>query len=78
MSASPTIPDVALSQDLHKELRRVASKLSNATDERDELILKAYREGASLREIANLLGINHVTVRNIIIKRTGKDPGEIR
>lgn len=68
----------SLTSILHKELRRVAAKLSNATEERDELILRAYREGASLREIATLLNVNHVTVRNILIKRTGKDPGDIR
>lgn len=61
-----------------KELQRVASRLSNATNERDALIVKAYRDGASLREIAQLLGVNHVTVRNIIIKQTGRNPDEIR
>lgn len=67
-----------MSAEQRKELLRVAGRLSNATTERDALIVKAYREGASLREIANLLGINHVTVRNIIKKQTGQDPGEIR
>lgn len=74
----PTLPEVAIGQDLIRELRRVAAKLDKTTDERDELILRAYENGASLREIATNLGVNHVTVRNIIIKRTGKDPSDIR
>ena len=36
--------------------------------ERDRLILKARLEGASLRDIGNLLGVNHVTVKNILNK----------
>lgn len=77
-TATPTLPDVGMTPEQRKELQRVANRLSTATTERDALIVKAYRDGASLREIANLLGVNHVTVRNIIIKQTGKNPDDIR
>lgn len=77
-AAAPTLPDVGMTAEQRKELQRVANRLSSATSERDALIVKAYRDGASLREIATLLGVNHVTVRNIIIKQTGRNPDNIR
>ena len=49
-----------------KELQRLAKKLDELVTERDRLILKAKLEGASLRDIGNLLGVNHVTVKNIL------------
>lgn len=78
MAASPTLTDVPLERSTSKDLQRIANRLETNRNERDALILKAYGEGASLREIANLLGINHVTVRNIIIKRTGGTPDDTR
>jgi DNA-directed RNA polymerase specialized sigma24 family protein len=48
------------------ELQRIAKKIAALKAERNRLILKAHTEGASLREIGTALGINHVTVKNII------------
>lgn len=75
---TPTLADMGMTPEQRKELQRVASQLFTTTNKRDVLIVEAYRDGASLREIAHLLGVNHVTVRNIIIKQTGRNPDEIR
>ena len=53
-----------------EELRRVAKKIAALMAERHRLILKAHAEGASLREIGNAIGVNHVTVKNIIERGT--------
>lgn len=68
MAGSPTLADVPVDRSTSKELQRVAKKLDDLMTERRRLILKAQMEGASLREIANLLGVNHVTVKNILDK----------
>jgi len=36
--------------------------------ERDQLIADAYRQGASMREIARAVGMTHPGVRNILIR----------
>lgn len=66
MAGSPTLADVPLDRSTSKELQRVAKKMDDLVTERDRLILKAKLEGASLRDIGNLLGVNHVTVKNIL------------
>lgn len=55
-------------------LQRAAKNLAAASAERDKLVISAYQEGASLREIADLLGVNHVTVRNIIQRNRQAEP----
>jgi DNA-directed RNA polymerase specialized sigma24 family protein len=49
-----------------RQLQRVARKIAGLKAERNRLILEAHAEGASLREIGAALGVNHVTVKNII------------
>lgn len=91
---SPTLTDVPLDRSASKELQRLGKKLDELMTERQRLILKAQLEGASLREIGNLLGVSHVTVKNILDKieadnlsiltteehrrRTGIDEGNTR
>jgi len=68
MITLPTIITVPIDRAISKELQRVAKKLEALLAERNDLIIKATEDGASLREIGNLLGVNHVTVRNILQK----------
>lgn len=68
MAGSPTLADVPLDRSTTKELQRLAKRMGELMTERDRLILKARLEGASLRDIGNLLGVNHVTVKNILNK----------
>jgi hypothetical protein len=58
-------------------MKRNTSTLSRAMQERDRLIYEAHLGGASLREIAALVGLTHVGVRRIIAHYiSGIDPGE--
>ena len=69
MSApSSTIEDVPAEPMTNAELRRIVKKIGLLHAERERLILKAHQEGASLREIAEILEVNHVTVRNALQK----------
>lgn len=63
-----TIGDVPASSSTSRDLRRIAKKLREVLAERDALIAKAKDEGASLRDIGADLGVNHVTVRNLLAK----------
>jgi DNA-directed RNA polymerase specialized sigma24 family protein len=51
-----------------RELSRLAKRLRVGIDRRTELILELNAEGWSLRELAELTGLSHVTVRSIITK----------
>ena len=66
VDSTATVQAVPLERSTSKDLQRIANRLETNRNERDALILKAYGEGASLREIGNLLGVNHVTVKNIL------------
>lgn len=69
MSApSSTIEDVPAEPMTNAELRRIVKKIGMLKIEQERLILKAHQEGASLREIAEILEVNHVTVRNALQK----------
>ena len=58
MSApSSTIEDVPAEPMTNAELRRIVKKIGLLHAERERLILKAHQEGASLREIAEILGV---------------------
>lgn len=46
-------------------LRRAADSARDWTDKRDALVVAARGEGASLREIAELVGLTHPTVARI-------------
>ncbi len=51
---------------LAKRLASVVRRLQELEDERDQLILKAREEGASLREIAQQAGMSHVGIKKLI------------
>lgn len=90
VTQSPTLDSVPASNATSRDLRRIAKKLKETLAERDNLIIQATREGASLRDIGADLGVNHVTVRNLLTKiqqgdaseqhreRTGIDEGTTR
>lgn len=65
-AAVPTLSVVPLDPVTARALRSVARRLEVDTARRDELIVRAKAEGASLRDIAAVVGINYVTVRNIL------------
>lgn len=73
---SPTLDDVPASNATSRDLRRIAKKLKETLAERDNLIIQATKEGASLRDIGADLGVNHVTVRNLLNKIERGDAAE--
>jgi hypothetical protein len=72
MRPAPTVPVVTLSPDLARRLRLAAKKVQDGTEERNQLIREAAEGGASLREIAAAVGLDHTGVRKIIIKGSPK------
>ena len=72
---APTLPDVALDPETRRKLVRTSQTAVRSTKERDELIAQAYREGASMREIARLVGMTHPGVRSILIRDGVVEPG---
>lgn len=68
IAPSSTIEDVPAEPMTNAELRRIVKKIGLLKIEQERLILKAHQEGASLREIAEILEVNHVTVRNALQK----------
>ena len=68
MTVPSTIDAVPIAPDNLRDLQRAAKKLDAATSERNAALLKAHEDGASLREIAAVLEMNHVTVSNLIAK----------
>lgn len=63
-----TVPAVTLSPELARRLRGAARKQRDATTERNRLIVEANTAGASLREIAAEVELDHTGVRKIIQK----------
>jgi DNA-directed RNA polymerase specialized sigma24 family protein len=61
-----SVSTVAFDPVLAKRLAAVVRKLQDMEDERDQLILKAREEGASLREIAQQAGMSHVGIKKLI------------
>lgn len=49
-----------------RRLAAVVRRLEDLGEERDQLILRAREEGASLREIADLAGMTHVGIKKLI------------
>ena len=71
-SRAPTVIPVPLDRDLERRLRAIAKKVQDSTVERNQLILDAYATGASYRDIAAAVGMDHTGVRKIIIKGSPK------
>lgn len=63
-ATSPTFD--AMDPVLAKRLATVVRRLQELGDERDQLILEARDQGASLREIADLAGMSHVGIKKLI------------
>lgn len=66
-----TLTDLPISFDgmdpaLARRLAAVVRRLTELEAERDQLILQAREEGASLREIAALAGMTHVGIKKLI------------
>lgn len=62
--SAPTFPE--MDPVLAKRLATVVRRLQELGDERDQLILEARDQGASLREIADLAGMSHVGIKKLI------------
>ena len=63
---SVTVPAVTLDADTARKLKRAGDATRAATVNRDHLIVEAHQAGASLREIAQAVGLTHVGVKKII------------
>jgi DNA-directed RNA polymerase specialized sigma24 family protein len=64
--APVSVSTVALDPVLSKRLAAVVRKLQDMEEERDQLILQAREQGASLREIAQQAGMSHVGIKKLI------------
>lgn len=67
-----TVTPVTIDPDLAKRLRENRKAIADVehvqtqlVNERDEMIRRAVADGASLREVATLVGISHTQVANI-------------
>lgn len=67
-----TVPVVTLSPELARRLRGAAKKVQDGTEERNRLICEAAEAGASLREIAAEVGLDHTGVRKIVLRGSPK------
>lgn len=65
---APTVVPVALPGHLRAGLVSAGKKVRASTEFRDLLICQAAAEGASLREIAEAVGLHHTGVRKIVMK----------
>ena len=63
---TPTLAGVPLDKDIARQLERATAKVESAAHDRDRLILLAYASGASLRDIAVVVGLTHVGVKKLI------------
>lgn len=77
MTAAATVSVVPIDQALAKRVRSVAQAAEKKREERDQLIVEAHQAGASLREIAALVGLSHVGVMKIVAKNEGLEVSHI-
>ena len=66
MSAPATVCDVAVDPDLARRLATASRKAEEWRDRRDDLIREAARNGATLREIAAVVGMSNPGVLRVI------------
>lgn len=76
MNGLATVHDVSTDPDLARRLAAAGRKAVEWKNKRDELIQQAAREGATLREIAALVGLTNPGVLRIV--RKGEDVPEYR
>lgn len=65
-TAPSTLGSVSLAPEVEKTLKRLSTRAQEAAQKRDALIVEARRAGASLRELEQVTGINHVTIMRMI------------
>ena len=65
---TPTLSLVPMSERRAQKLRNACQKMAEWREKRDEEIRTAHEEGASLREIGNVIGLSHVSVRDILLR----------
>jgi DNA-directed RNA polymerase specialized sigma24 family protein len=63
-----------LPQDFARRFHAAQQRVETAERQRDALVIEA-RETASLREIAEALGISHTMVAKIVARATRRDNG---
>lgn len=68
-SLTTTLPPVTLDKRLARRLAKAAQTVDDAIAARDALLVEGVEAGASLREMAAVTGLSHVTVKNILDRR---------
>ena len=68
MSAPANLVSVPMSADTARQLATAGKKADDWRTRRDQLIVKAHQEGASLREIARVVGMSNPGVLRVIRK----------
>lgn len=67
VSPMPIDPELAKQMEFNREaMTGLEDSQSKLIAERDDLIRKAVADGASLREVAALVGLSHTQVANIV------------
>lgn len=61
---------MAIEPDTVRELARAGRMQREWTDKRNAAIIRAHRDGASLREIGEAVGLSHMAV-DAIVKKHG-------
>lgn len=59
---------MAIEPDTVRDLTRIGAKQREWTDKRNAAIVQARRDGASLREIGEAVGLSHSAVARIVKK----------
>lgn len=54
--------------DRTRELARLTKRLQAGIERRNHLVRELNAEGWSLRELAHLTGLSHITIRNIVTR----------
>lgn len=61
-----TFTSVPVDPLLARKLQNAAHRLAEWTKTRDQLVCEARQNGGSLREVAELAGVSHTQVNNIV------------
>ena len=71
-SAAMTVPDDLASElsDIREQLDRLNTERETLISRRDALVLLARTRGGSWREIGQLAGLDHTSVKHIVLRDT--------